>query len=331
MDRITLTVGGDAREYLLFAPSGRAAGVSRLFDEHNSRLFDEHNSRLTPAARQERPLVIFLHGAGGTAAWADGETGWSALAAREGFALALPEGLPPHRDKPPKFLTNPQRWNSEEMRNAECGMRNESTDAALLPSIPHSAFRIPHSPNDVAFLASVIDDAANRADIDRGRVYVSGFSNGAGMAFRAAAELADRVAAVAPVAGDCRIADPKPARPVPTLYILGTADPLVPPRGGDVRSPWLHRLVRRPPVSDSLERWAAALGCSPVPLVESDADGVRMDVYPGPVEFRTLLIDGLGHHWPGGKGQLSHKIGGPPSGQIDGTAAVWEFFRRHRV
>ena len=36
------------------------------------------------------PLVVVLHGAGGTAAWADGETGWSAVAAREGFALALP-------------------------------------------------------------------------------------------------------------------------------------------------------------------------------------------------------------------------------------------------
>lgn len=284
MDRITLTVGGQAREYLLHVPSGRAGGGPR-------------------------PLVIFLHGAGGTAAWADGETGWSALADSEGFALALPEGLPPDPDQPPKFLTNPPRWNDGS--NGPTG--------------------VPPTADDVAFLAAVIDDAISRAGADPRRVYLSGFSNGAGMAFRAAAELADRVAAVAPVAGYCRIPDPRPTRPVPTLYLIGTADPLVPLRGGEVRSPWLHRLVRRRPVADTLDRWADAIGCGPVPIVESDMNGVRVEVYPGPAEFRVVLIDGLGHHWPGGKGQMNHRIAGPPSDKIDATAAVWEFFRRHQL
>lgn len=285
MERITLTVGGRPREYLLHTP-----GLGRL----------------APPARQSRALVVFLHGAGGSAEWADGETGWSQLADREGFALALPDGLPPHPDRPAKFLTNPRRW-------------NDGSDAPT---------GVPAAADDVAFLAAVIDDAVSRADGDPRRVYLSGFSNGAGMAFRAAADLADRFAAVAPVAGYCRIPDPRPARPVPTLYLIGSADPLVPLRGGDVRSPWLHRLVRRKPVAYTLERWAAAIGCGPVPVVESDAGGVRVEVYPGPVDFRAVVIDGLGHHWPGGKGQLNHKIAGPPSDRIAGTAAVWEFFNR---
>ena len=171
----------------------------------------------------------------------------------------------------------------------------------------------------------------NRAAVDRSRVYLGGFSNGAGMTFRAAAELADRFAAVAPVAGHCRVLDPKPVRPVPTLYVLGTLDPLIPVRGGDVRSPWQHRLVRRPPVAQTLEAWAAAIGCDPVPVVVSDAGGIRTEVYPGPVEFRAVYVEGLGHHWPGGKGLLSHRIAGPPSAALDGTAAVWEFFRRHAL
>ncbi len=283
MERVT--AAGDTREYLLFVP---ASGGSH------------------PPARRI-PLVVFLHGAGGTAAWADGETGWSALAAREGFALALPEGLPPHRDRPPRFLTNPPRWN-----DGGDGPTGEPPDA-----------------DDVRYLAAVIDDAVSRAGADPARVYVSGFSNGAGVAFRAAAELADRIAAVAPVAGYCKVADPRPARPVPTLYIIGSADPLVPPRGGDVRSPWLHRLVRRPPVADTLGRWAAAIGCDTTPVLESDSGGVRVEVYPGPVEFRSVLVEGLGHHWPGGKGQLNHKIGGPPSARLDATAEVWRFFQRH--
>jgi polyhydroxybutyrate depolymerase len=283
VDRITLTVGGEPRQYLLFCPGtpGGHAGARR------------------------QPLVIFLHGAGGTAAWADGETGWSALAAKEGFALALPEGTPPHPDRPPKFLTNPPRWN-----DGGPGATGE-----------------PLAADDVAFLAAVIDDATDRAGIDPRRVYLSGFSNGAGMAFRAAAELADRITAVAPVAGSCWVANPRPVRPVPTLYVIGSDDPLVPLRGGEVRSPWLHRLVRRPPVAATLETWAAAIGCDPAPRVESDAGGVRVETYPGPVEFRSVVIDGLGHHWPGGKGQLNPRIAGRPSDRLDATASVWEFFR----
>jgi polyhydroxybutyrate depolymerase len=288
VDRITLTVGVERREYLLYLPE---------------------TGGLTPPARQKLPLVIFLHGTGGSAEWADGETEWSGLAGREGFALALPDALPPDPDRPAKFLTNPRRWNDGS--NGPTG--------------------VPATADDVGFLAAVIADAVARADADPRRVNLSGFSNGAGMTFRAAAELADRFAAIAPVAGYCRVPGPKPVRPVPTLYMIGSADPLVPLRGGDVRSPWQHRLVRRRPVADTLERWAAALGCDLTPVAESDADGMRVEVYAGPVVFRSVVIDGLGHHWPGGKGQLNHTIAGPPSGRMDGTAAVWEFFRRHTL
>ena len=275
MDRVTLAVGSESRGYLLAAP---------------------------PAAKNP-PLVVFLHGKGGTAAWADGETGWSALAAAAGFALALPEAARPHPELPPKFLANPQRWN----------------DGSGEPPLT----------DDISFLRAVIDDAVDHAGADPRRVYVTGFSNGAAMAFRAAAELANQVAAVAPVAGYCRVpAGAKPARPVPTLYLIGGADPLVPPRGGDVRSPWGHRIVRRRPVAETLDRWAAALGCGR-PVVESDAGGVRTDVYPGRVEFRAVEIAGLGHHWPGGKGQFDHRTAGPPSDVFDATAAVWQFFQRH--
>jgi polyhydroxybutyrate depolymerase len=297
---VTLTVGGDDREYLLFAP---------------------------PPGPAPPPLVVVLHGAGGTAAWADSETGWSAAAAREGFALALPDALPPDRTQPPKFLTNPPLWN---VRSTECGVRSEGTDEDLLDSssAPHSALHTPHSEDDLDFLSQVIADATARAGADPRRVSVTGFSNGAAMAFRVAAELSDRVAAVAPVAGYCRVpAGFRAARPVPTLYLIGAADPLAPVRGGDVRSPWKHRLVRRRPVAETLARWAGVIGCSPDPVAGPDADGVRTDVYPGPVPFRATTIDGLGHHWPGGKAQLNHRIAGPASGRVDGVAAVWDFCR----
>ncbi len=252
--------------------------------------------------------MIFLTGTGGTAEWADCETGWSELARREDFALAVPESLPPDLSKPPSFLANPPRWND--------GARPLFT---------------PPVHDDVAFLVTVIDDAVHRLSIDPRRVFVTGFSNGAGMTFRFAAEAADRVAAIAPVAGHCWVSDPHPSRPVPTLYTVGTRDLLLPLRGGDVRLPWRNRLVRRPPITETLERWATALGCGVVPVLQSDNQTVRVERYPGPVVFDAVTIEDLGHHWPGGEAQLNARIAGPPSDAVNATEMIWTFFKQFPV
>jgi polyhydroxybutyrate depolymerase len=175
----------------------------------------------------------------------------------------------------------------------------------------------------------VIVDVLRRTGGDPRRVYLTGFSNGAAMAFRFAAERAELLAAVAPVAGYCRVPDPRPARPVPTLYVVGTADPLIPLRGGQVRLPWGGRLVRGVPVAETLEKWATALGCATTPEEVSDAGGVLEEMYPGPVEFRAVYVEGLGHHWPGGKGQLNPRIGGQPSDRLNANELIWGFFKRH--
>jgi poly(3-hydroxybutyrate) depolymerase len=54
---------------------------------------------------------------------------------------------------------------------------------------------------------------------------------------RLAAELSDRIAAIAPVAGTLAIADPKPTRPVPVIHFHGTADRIVPFAGPSSRTP----------------------------------------------------------------------------------------------
>ncbi|HEY1189842.1 MAG TPA: hypothetical protein VGE74_19490 [Gemmata sp.] len=251
------------------------------------------------------PLVVFLTGTGGTADWADRETGWSQLARREGFALAVPNALPPDPTKPPTFLTNPPRW-------------NDGSPPLFQPPVA----------DDVSFLITVINDAALRWGADSRHVFVTGFSNGAGMTFRLAAEAADRVAAIAPVAGYCWVPEPLPVRPVPTLYMIGTHDLLVPLRGGDVRLPWNNRLARRPPVNDTLERWARAIGCAPVPVPKTADQNVRVESYPGPVPFDTVTVEGLGHHWPGGGALMNPRLAGPPSSAISATETIWDFFRR---
>ena len=89
----------------------------------------------------------------------------------------------------------------------------------------------------------------------------------------------------------------------------------------------MFRLVRRPPVNDTLVRWASAIGCAQSPVVRRDDQTVRVERYPGPVVFDAVTVEGLGHHWPGGRALLNPRIAGPPSPALNATEMIWEFFR----
>jgi len=256
------------------------------------------------AQHPARPLLLVLHGTGGTAAWAEEELGWLRVAVQEDFNLAIPEGLPPNPDQPARFLSNPPRWN------------DGSEFVLSLPTTP---------PDDVDFLTRVLNDALQRCHADPQRVYLTGFSNGAGMSFRFASERSELLAAVVPVAGYCWVPEPRPRHPLATLYIVGSADPLIPLNGGPARLPWGSKFVERPTVASTLERWAVGLGCSPMPLIQSDTQGIRIEAYPGPVLFQAMIVEGLGHHWPGGKGQLNPRIGGLPSNKLRANEVIWSF------
>jgi polyhydroxybutyrate depolymerase len=221
---------------------------------------------------------MMIHGAGGNAELAARETGWSRLGDAEGFATVFPEGVAVRPDKKAKFLTNPQEWHDGSGRGKH---------------------------NDVAFLDAVLDRLPN--SIDRTRVYLTGFSNGAGMTFRYAAERPNRIAAIAPVAGHCWI-EPNPIGAMPTFYIVGDSDPLVPLAGGMVRTPWKTSEVR-PAIAETLKRWSNAISA------ESNQPG-----------FRFVVIEHHGHHWPGGTPILGLPHGGPATRDLDATKEIWRFF-----
>jgi polyhydroxybutyrate depolymerase len=252
-----------------------------------------------------------LHGAGGSGDFARDETGWSDLADREGFLVAYPDAIAVNPAKPPKFLTNPAWWNDGSGRG---GIQHDSI-------------------NDVGFVGAMIDELVGSGMVDPGRVYITGFSNGAAMTFKLATELADRIAAIAPTAGHCWVTQPGPARPLPTLYIVGTEDPLIPIQGGRVRTPWGQR-EDRPTVADTLRKWARAIRCQQQPERIAEQDRVLKEKYPsmanGP-ELQSILIEGLGHHWPGGKGKLGEKLGGSVASPVQATIVIWDFFRQFRV
>jgi polyhydroxybutyrate depolymerase len=258
------------------------------------------------------PVVLVLHGAGGTAKWMLEETGWDVKADQEGFLVAAPEAMPMDFSKKPKFFTNPQVWND-----------GGQTSVAL--SRGH---------DDVAFLTSLLDQVQRQFAVDPRRIYVTGFSNGAAMTFLLATGLSQRLAAIAPVAGRCRLEAPALERPVPTLYMIGQDDPLVPLAGGDVKSPWNGQTANRPPVRETLDKWAKAIGAEAQATVSEDLQGVTIARHAprqDGAELVVYTIKGLGHHWPGGKGRLSERIGGKRSLRINATNVIWEFFRKHAM
>lgn len=234
-------------------------------------------------AGDKPPLVLMLHGAGGHAKQALEHDGWIAMSDKAGFIAVAADGLPVFPRQPPNFVSNPQVWNSGQLR----------------PRGPRAAI------DDVAYIRQLLDDLQRAIPYNPRQVYCTGHSNGGGMTFRLGAELSDRFAAIATVAGMIAVDNPKPKHPLPTLYILGTRDPLMPINGGEVKLPWGTR--QNPPVADQLTKWARALGCQTEPQEVSNKDGVQRLRYPsssGGPELSVIYLEGHGHQWPGGKRAL---------------------------
>lgn len=257
-----------------------------------------------------RPLVLMFHGAGATADIASRQSGWDAVADREGFWVAYPEGTARDPAAPPAFRLNPQAWNDGSGRG-------------------HTARR---NTDDLGFVVALLDRLAEELPVDAARVYATGFSNGASFAFRLGAEHPARIAAVAAVAGHCWVAPGRLDPPVSLLYLVGDADPLNPLEGGEVTTPWGTR-EHHPAPRDSFDRWAAALGFTPALAVSADEPGLRLwRLGPGPggAEAAYGIVEGLGHVWPGGARFLPAKLVGPAATAVRGTEVAWTFLSQHR-
>lgn len=118
--------------------------------------------------------------------------------------------------------------------------------------------------DDVGFLRAVIATISGNAAIDVAKVYVTGWSNGAGMAQRMACEAADVVRDIAPVAHPLNTSDYSPARAVNVLAFHGTADTTIPYDGGGTVIP---REVLGVPLGwqgarQSLAAWKSILRCT---------------------------------------------------------------------
>lgn len=277
----------------------RSAKLTRTFIVHVPRGFD---------GKSRVPVVIMLHGAGGSGAGAIGETGWDVKADREGFVAVFPDGTPPHPLLPARFLLNPRLWNDGSGRGA-IGVEQV---------------------NDLGFISAMIDFLEARYCADPARIYCTGFSNGASMAFSVGLNLSDRVAAIAPVSGHLWYRNQTLAYPVPLLFIIGTEDPLNPIDGGTVKLPWATTEYH-PPIEDTLKEWERMLGCGPQ-VETARGNGVREITYDQCAKGGEVVyyrVRGLGHIWPGGKNSLPEKWVGKPSDSLNATDVIWDFFKAH--
>jgi polyhydroxybutyrate depolymerase len=242
------------------------------------------------------PLLLVFHGAGGQGAGIASHTGLTGPATARGYAVAYPDGLE-------------RRWNDG--RGMSAGQ------------------------DDVEFIRILLDSLGHELPVDLKRIYATGISNGAGLAYRLACDLPGVFAAIAPVAGAAATTIEErcvATRPVSVISFQGTRDPLVPYEGGNAS-------IRRGQVLSaqrSAALFAGVNGCTPPPAVMPEPDTakdgtrVRRSTYGGCREGREVVlytIEGGGHTWPGGPpvGRLVGRV----SRDLDATRTMLDFFDRH--
>ena len=179
----------------------------------------------------------------------------------------------------------------------------------------------------------MLDDLATVVNVDPKRVYATGMSNGGMMCYRLAAELSDRIAAVAPVAGTMAIEKADPKRPVPLIHFHGTADKLV-PFGGPGKGTAQFISLQIGGCFDLA--WVKIDGCEEKPEVAdfpdkaNDGTTVQRKLYghgKDGAEVVLFVIDGGGHTWPGKQPPV--KFLGKSTKNISANDLIWEFFEKH--
>lgn len=175
---------------------------------------------------------------------------------------------------------------------------------------------------DVNFARALIAELDRRYDIDRSRVYATGFSNGAyatDLLWCHASDLFHGffvVSRAMPVAmsQQCPASPPRPY-----ALMLGTADD------------GLHNAYQMS-FPDSLAFVRRQLACDPDPAVvtlpdRGDRTTVTRSTWSGCAKgaaFEYFEIAGGGHHWPGHGKPVDDK-----SRDVDATDEVLKFFREH--
>ena len=170
-----------------------------------------------------------------------------------------------------------------------------------------------HGTDDLGFISAVIDTMIKNYNIDTTRIYVMGYSNGSMMAYRLAAEISHRIAAIGVVAATMLIESCIPEYPVPIIHIQGLSDPRVPYEGaGD-------SILVLPPVDSTIAIWREINNCSSIPDTIYNSSGIigqKWTSSDGDGDIELYTIEGWEHKWP----HLQ-------DAGIEATDYIWDFLK----
>lgn len=247
------------------------------------------------------PLVLAFHGGGGNANNMVNMSGFSQKADQENFIVVYPNGSGRLENL---FLT--------------------------FNAIGCCDYAMEQNVDDVKFISQLIDKVSAEYAVDKKRVYATGFSNGGLISNRLAAEIPEKIAAIAPVSGTVFESSPTPKGKVAVLIIHGMKDMAVPYEGGISSRNTVNKAQSQPfkSVAYTADYWAKNNGCKENPAKNSDGKVIR-EKYSGCVSDVEIIsiVDGT-HAWAGG--QKGREQADTPSTAINATDEIWEFFKQHK-
>jgi polyhydroxybutyrate depolymerase len=250
------------------------------------------------------PLVMALHGAGGSGAGMQRFSGLDATAEKYGFIAVYPDSL----------FNN---WNF----------------GGYIPGPPTSL----RSVDDVRFLAGLVNDLSEEYNIDRDKVFVTGHSNGASMAYLLVCDAPGVFAGLAAVSAPIPVmlaenCENKLTEPLSFMLIQGTNDQIL--TWNETYSQLTGELVALSAV-DTMIFWAVMDECDAdtldggeLPDVDPD-DGsvVRYSTLTGCANNTQVVLYGIiggGHTWPGHPTTMDSL--GSVNMDIDASDLIWEWF-----
>jgi polyhydroxybutyrate depolymerase len=262
------------------------------------RSFTVHIPALADSA-QLPPLVIALHGGGGTGAGMRQLSGLDAISNANGFVVAYPDGY---------------------LKSWADGRGTTDAEKAGV--------------DDVAFISALIDQLAQITPIDTKRVYVTGISNGGMMSVRLACALSNKITGVAPVAANMPAnlaTNCRPTRPVPIMFVHGNADTFVPRDGGKLSKGAGGQVLS---TTASVNFWLRANICpslmTAVTVINPANDGTSINLSKyascaagGDVRFYDVINGG--HTWPGSAQNPLQLIVGKVSQDMNTGRELWQF------
>ena len=252
-------------------------------------------------AGERVPLLVALHGGTGWGAQFELNSGFDGLAESNRFLVVYPDGTNSRADS-----TTLLTWNG----GVCCGA---AADRNL---------------DDVRFISLLLDELERTRPVDTSRVFATGHSNGAILAYRLACEMSDRISAIGLQSGVIGVPC-QPARPVSVFHLHGLADTNIPidgGRGSGIAGVSFPSPRIAPTTFAELDRCSAGPVDAPDPS-NADVSSRTWSECAEHREVRFVTVTGASHAWMGhsaASAGAATLVGTPYQG-FDASRAIWSF------